>query len=206
MTIGIIDVGIGNIGSLQGALYNQGWDTETITNPKNIAEMSHIILPGVGSYSSAMNRIVAAELDEPIKQHVTDGKPLLGICLGMHLLAEKGTEGGISRGLELIQGNIIPLEKKTNFRLPHVGWNVVQFRKEHAVMKNIKSNVDFYFVHNFYFNATKIENVFGVTDHGMTYPSVVAEKSVIGLQFHPEKSQANGLQILENFCLWDGLC
>ena len=159
MTIGIIDVGIGNIGSLQGALYNQGWDTETIANPKNIAEMSHIILPGVGSYSSAMNRIVAAELDEPIKQHVTEGKPLLGICLGMHLLAEKGT-GGISE-FRTNSRQYHPSQKRTN-SLASCRMECCTISQRTCSYEKHQKQFDFYFVHNFYFNTSKIDNVFGV--------------------------------------------
>lgn len=206
MTIGIIDVGIGNIGSLQGALYSQGWDVERVATPRQMDGITHLFLPGVGSFSNAMLRLHEAELVNPIRNHAAQGRPIMGICLGMQLLSEYGEEGGGAEGLGLIPGKIVHLKKHTDLRLPHVGWNVLHPQVAHPLLNGIRSNVDFYFVHSYFFDATSEESIIGTTAYGFGYPSFVACGNVVGVQFHPEKSQRNGLRMLDNFCLWDGVC
>ena len=206
MRIGIIDVGIGNIGSLRGALYSQGWDTQTVATADEMADITHLFLPGVGSFAVAMQRLRVAGLVDPIRQHAAAGRPMMGICLGMQLLADQGVEGGASEGLGLIPGKVAPLETDSTLRLPHVGWNVLRARQQHPLLKGIRADVDFYFVHTYFFNARREADIVGTTEYGMSYPSFVARGSVIGVQFHPEKSQRNGLRLLDNFCLWDGAC
>jgi len=206
MSIGIIDVGIGNIGSLRGALYSQGWDTQTVASPSDMTSITHLFLPGVGSFSTAMQRLHAAELVEPIRYHAAEGRPIMGICLGMQLLADFGVEGGESEGLGLIPGDVVPLERTHNLRLPHVGWNVLHPQQQHPLLKGVRTDVDFYFVHSYFFNAQSETDIIGTTEYGLSYPSFVASDSIVGVQFHPEKSQRNGLRLLDNFCLWGGVC
>lgn len=206
MSIGIIDVGIGNIGSLRGALYSQGWDTQTVASLGDMINITHLFLPGVGSFSTAMQRLHAAGLVEPVRRHAAEGHPIMGICLGMQLLADLGMEGGESEGLGLIPGEVIPFEKAPDLRLPHVGWNVLHPQQQHPLLKGIRTDVDFYFVHSYFFNARREADIIGTTEYGLSYPSFVASGSVVGVQFHPEKSQRNGLRLLDNFCLWDGSC
>jgi glutamine amidotransferase len=206
MNIGIIDVGIGNIGSLRGALYSQGWDAQTVSAPDDMDGITHLLLPGVGSFATAMRRLNAAGLVQPIRRHAADGHPIMGICLGMQLLADHGTEGGDSEGLGLIPGDVIAFDKDPNLRLPHVGWNVLHPRQPHPLLKGIRQDVDFYFVHSYFFSARRETDVVGATEYGVSYPSFVASGSVVGVQFHPEKSQRNGLRLLDNFCQWDGAC
>jgi glutamine amidotransferase len=198
MSIGIIDIGIGNIGSLRGALYSQGWDTRTLTTAADMGGVTHLILPGVGSFAVAIQRLLNAGL--------TEGRPLLGICLGMQLLADQGMEGGGAKGLGFIPGKVISFDTDMQLRLPHVGWNVFHPRSQHPLLKGIREDVDFYFVHSYYFDAQDEADIVGTTDYGISYPSFVAKGSVAGVQFHPEKSQRNGLRLLDNFCLWDGSC
>ena len=204
--ISIIDVGVGNIGSLQGALYNQGWDTKIVDNPKQIENSTHLIIPGVGSFAKAMQLLHSAGLIKSILQHNDKKKPIMGICLGMQLLAKKGLEGGETKGLGLIDGEVIPLERKTKFRLPHVGWNIMYTQQKHPLLKNIKVGVDFYFVHSYYLKTNNVQQILGKTKYILEYPSIVAKENIVGVQFHPEKSQKNGLQLLDNFCLWNGKC
>lgn len=206
MSIGIIDVGIGNIGSLRGALYSQGWDTQTVASPSDMMNITHLLLPGVGSFSAAMQRLHAAGLVEPVRRHAAEGCPIMGICLGMQLLADRGVEGGASEGLGLIPGDVILLEMAPKLRLPHVGWNVFHPQQQHPLLKGIRTDVDFYFVHSYFFNTRREADIVGTTEYGMSYPSFVASGNVVGVQFHPEKSQRNGLRLLDNFCLWDGAC
>ena len=206
MNIGIVDVGIGNIGSLRGALYSQGWDTQTVATPNDLANITHLFLPGVGSFTDAMQRLHAVGLVDPIRKHAAQGRPMMGICLGMQLLATNGVEGGGAEGLGLIRGEVVPLEVDSKLRLPHVGWNVLHPQRQHPLMKGIRTDVDFYFVHSYFFNAECDTDIVGTTEYGISYPSFVANNSVVGVQFHPEKSQRNGLRLLDNFCLWDGAC
>lgn len=207
MSIGIIDVGIGNIGSLRGALYSQGWDTQTVATAADMVDITHLFLPGVGSFAVAMQRLHIAGLVDPIRQHAAGGRPMMGICLGMQLLADRGIEGGASEGLGLIPGKVARLEVDPKLRLPHVGWNVFHpQQQQHPLLKGIRAEVDFYFVHSYFFNVLCEADIVGTTEYGMCYPSFVASGSVVGVQFHPEKSQRNGLRLLDNFCLWDGSC
>lgn len=204
--VGIIDIGLGNIGSLNGALFSQGWDVELISSAQQFSGISHLILPGVGAFGEAVLRLHAAGLFNQIHLHIEKGHPLLGICLGMQLLATNSNELGMHKGLNLIPGEISILNPTPEFRVPHVGWNDVQLTTNHPLFEGVKVGSDFYFVHSYYFRPKDRGNILGETDYGIKFSSVVAHKNVVGLQFHPEKSQRNGIKILDNFCLWDGKC
>ena len=206
MSIGIIDIGIGNIGSLKGALFSQGWNTSLVTQASELDGFSHLIIPGVGSFSEGMRRLHNAGLVEAICNHASCGKPLLGICLGMQLLASIGNEGGTTEGLGLISGDVRFLEVGAGYRLPHVGWNTLHATQKHPLLKGIRADVDFYFVHSYSFHEEDNDDVAGTTKHGVKFASFIASKNIAGVQFHPEKSQRNGLRLLDNFCLWDGVC
>ncbi len=206
MSIGIINVGVGNIGSVSNAIYNQGWDPILVSSKKDFEHLTHLIIPGVGSYSTAMRLLLDADLVDAVTEFVRQGKPMLGICLGMQLLSFVGYEGAETEGLRLIEGEVMPLEKVPGLNLPHVGWNEVTYKREHPVLSGIKSGLDFYFVNGFFFKARNHDDVIAFTDYGQSFPSIIGKNNVIGVQFHPEKSQINGLKMLDNFCLWDGTC
>ncbi len=206
MTIGIIDIGIGNLGSLRHAVHSLGWDTVSVLRPDDMEGLTHLILPGVGAFAAAMTRLESVGLVGPIRRFAQAGRPVLGICLGMQLLADTGTEGGGTGGLGLIPGHVIPIVPPPRIRLPHVGWNEAHQVGCHPVLKGIRDDVDFYFVHSYRFAATHPGDVLAETEHGERFASIVARGNVVGVQFHPEKSQTNGLQLLDNFCLWDGTC
>ncbi len=203
--VGIIDVGIGNLGSLKSAVYELGFDVCLVKTPDMLAGCGSMILPGVGSFSHGMRVIKEAGLVELIRAHVANGKPLLGICLGMQLLFDEGNEGGACKGLSLIPGTVRRLRKHSSFHLPHVGYNEVTIVRQHPVWQGIKPDVDFYFVHSYRAECDS-EYIVGSTEYGEEFPSIVSKGSVVSVQFHPEKSQHNGLRMLENFCLWDGQC
>lgn len=205
MSVGIIDIGIGNIGSLKNALHCQGWDSLLISKPEDFDGITHLILPGVGAFSAAVKRLHESQLFDRIKKFASDGNPVMGICLGMQLLADCGTEGGVQQGLGLIPGHIVPIQA-LGLRLPHVGWNTAQQAQPHRLLEGIRNEVDFYFVHGYRFVAENKENILANTDYGEIFPSIVVMRNVVGAQFHPEKSQVNGLRLLDNFCLWDGKC
>lgn len=206
MTIGIVDVGIGNLGSVRQAVYNLGWDPVLISKPEDLLRITHLLLPGVGAFNSAMEKLKNAQLVESIQSFALDGKPILGICLGMQLLATQGREGGLTSGLNLIPGQIEPIQSDSGLRVPHVGWNEAHQKQKHPLLKGIRDDVDFYFVHSFRFVAEDVRNILAETEYGTLFPSIVAQENVVGTQFHPEKSQSNGMRILDNFCMWDGSC
>ena len=203
-SIGIIDLGIGNIGSLRGALFNEGYDPCLIDSAEDVEDCSHLLLPGVGSFFEGMKRLERAGFSTAIKKHVSDSKPLMGICLGMQMLASYGFEGGGCEGLDLIPGTVEKLPSRDGSRLPHVGWNGIDPAKQHPLFSGVKPNVDFYFVHSYAVRVVNNDSVLSTTDHGVTFTSSISKGSVVGVQFHPEKSQKNGLKILDNFCQWDG--
>ena len=202
--IAIIDYGMGNLQSVWNALDAYAIDAEIINDPDRLKDYDRAILPGVGAFAKAMNNLNSSGFTEAIKSFVGEGRPMLGICLGMQLLAERGYEFGDSAGLGFIPGEVKPFDLSEEFLIPHVGWNSLEYSKDHPVFDGIKKNIDFYFVHSFVFHAAE-DCVVAKCDYGGLFPAVVAKGNVIGAQFHPEKSQAGGLDILENFSNWDGV-
>jgi glutamine amidotransferase len=202
--IGIVDYGMGNLRSLRNALAHVGIDAEIVTDAPGIERSERLILPGVGAFGRAMENINARQLAPPIRAHADAGKPLLGICLGMQLLASKSLEFGENAGLGLIPGEVVPLPDDAAHPVPHVGWNDVRLTRPHAAFEGTKKNVDYYFVHSFHFRPVSGDDALGVTEYGAPFTSVVARGNVLGCQFHPEKSQASGLAILERFSSWSG--
>jgi len=204
-SIGIVELGIGNLGSLRNALFNLGFEYQPVRTEAESMTCDALILPGVGSFAHGMALLSTAGLIDGIRRHAAQGKPLLGICLGAQLLFEEGSEGGDVSGLGLIPGRVRKLNVPASVPLPHVGWNEFQFDSAHPVLKGIKSGIDFYFVHSYCVDCPS-EFVVGSTDYHEIFVSAVSRNNVFGVQFHPEKSQRNGLRLLENFCWWDGRC
>jgi glutamine amidotransferase len=203
--IGILEIGMGNIRSIINAVFSLGYDFLIVSQEEQMQDLSHLIIPGVGSFRLAMENIAKLNLYKSLKNFVDTGRPVLGICLGMQILSDYGEEGGGSKGLGFIEGSVMRLPDG-GLPIPHVGWNDVQFTASHPVFHKVKNHVDFYFSHSYRFIGKRLENVFGVTHYGIPFSSIVAKKNVIGFQFHPEKSQVNGLRLLENFCEWNGTC
>lgn len=206
MTVGIVDIGIGNIGSLRNAVDSQGWDVSTVSTGEDLSHVTHLLLPGVGAFSAAMARLKSTGLDEAINQYASSGNPVMGICLGMQLLADSGTEGGVVAGLGLIPGDVRSIQRTPGYALPHVGWNEVMQVRTHPLLKGIRADVDFYFVHGFRFVPETPDSIIAETDYCEQFPSIIGMNNVVGVQFHPEKSQVNGLRLIDNFCMWNGKC
>ncbi|MFH1800834.1 MAG: imidazole glycerol phosphate synthase subunit HisH [Candidatus Omnitrophota bacterium] len=201
--IGIIDYGMGNIKSVYNALHYFGEDAKIVFSEKDFKDCSHLILPGVGAFPQAMRNLSERDMIRPIKAHVDAGKPFLGICLGMQLLADKGEEMEVVPGLGIVPGHVRRLDVKLH--IPHVGWNNLIVKKEHPVFEGMKSGVDFYFVHSYYFHCADSSNLLATAEYEKEFSCAITNgRSAVAVQFHPEKSQANGLKILENFCNWDG--
>lgn len=205
-TVGIVDLGICNLGSLESALSRLRVETTVVTSPESLDHVSHIILPGVGGFAEAAKRIREKGLSSPMLDSINSGKPFLGICLGMQLMAVEGLEGSPSKGLGITAGVVSPLQPIESVRLPHVGWNSVHVQKPHPVFRDIPDGADFYFVHGFAISAVRDSDLIALSKHGVSFPSAIGNGSAIGVQFHPEKSQKAGAQLLSNFLGWDGRC
>lgn len=204
--IGIIDYGAGNLSSVSFAFTRLGIDSKVITTPDTLSEFSHAVLPGVGSFSYASERLSNLGWFDAIKKHTAKSKPLLGICLGMQLLFDTGEEVCPSPGLGLISGSVTRLTGNASIKVPHVGWNELIYLKDHPVLDGIRRAGDFYFVHSYHCIVDDPASVIAQCHYGVNFPAIVAKNSVIGVQFHPEKSQPLGLRLLNNFSNWSGKC
>jgi glutamine amidotransferase len=195
--IAIIDYGAGNIRSIAKALELVGAQVQVTDDSEVVANANAVVLPGVGSGGAAMAQMTARGLDDAIREATFQGKPFLGICLGMQLLADHHDEGEVD-GLGLFRGTVrrIPHGPK----IPHMGWNQVRpLHNEHPMFAGIKPDSYFYFAHSYYVEPTDQQGVAALTDYGSPYCSVIATEQVWGTQFHPEKSGIVGLQLLKNF-------
>ncbi len=205
--IGLIDMQMGNLRSVSNAVDSLGFDVEVISDPTQLAQITHAIIPGVGSYTRAMEKLHALKMVDALKAFADSGRPLMGVCLGMQLLSDSGEEGGQTRGLGLVRGKVVKMNGTPEHRIPHVGWNTLSFKvPHHPVFDKIKSGVDFYFVHSYNFCCGDAADLYASTGYIGEIASIVGRANVIGFQFHPEKSQVNGLRLLENFCNWNGQC
>lgn len=199
----IINYGMGNIRSIRGALDYLDVANQVITLPQQVKYSAKLILPGVGSFARAMENIKKMNLLDSLNEAVqVSKKPILGICLGMQLLADIGDEDGPSPGLGYIAGRVQRLPGGGSLKLPHIGFNVARFVATNRVLyKGLGDMADFYFVHNYRFCCANHEHVSSFTDYGEIFASSVAKGNVFGTQYHPEKSQSNGLSVLKNFTL-----
>ena len=204
--IGIVDMEMGNLRSVSNAVHSLGFDFKIVRGPEALDGISHLIVPGVGAYSTAMHHLERQGLKVALAAYAASGRPLLGICLGMHLLSSEGEEGGRTAGLGLVPGRVVKLVPGAGLAVPHVGWNNADFRATHPILDKVRNGADFYFVHSYQFVCDQEPDVIASTDYGPRLVSILGRKNVVGFQFHPEKSQANGLRLIENFCDWDGRC
>lgn len=204
--IGVLNLGMGNLRSVSNAVYQLGHDPVVVETPESLEDLSHLIIPGVGSFHTAMRRMSERGLHRAVEAFAASGRPILGLCLGMQLLAGFGEEGEATVGLGLVDGRVTRLRTELVPAIPHVGWNSMELSRDHPVAAGIRSGVDFYFVHSYHFEPAAREDVLGTTEYGEQLVAAVARGNVLGFQFHPEKSQKNGLQLIDNFCLWDGRC
>ncbi|MFW5889441.1 MAG: imidazole glycerol phosphate synthase subunit HisH [Bacillota bacterium] len=201
MSVTIIDYGMGNIMSVYNAFNKMNCKVNIIKNPDALKKADKIILPGVGSFNKAMNKLEDGGWIKPLNKAVQlDKKKFLGICLGMQLLATKGYENGITKGLNWINGEVKRLKSSNdNFRLPHVGWNNVEIKKRNGLYKGLKNNLDFYFINSYAFFPSNDKVVSGICDYKGQFVSSIELDNIFATQFHPEKSQKAGFQILRNF-------
>ena len=200
--VAIIDYGVGNLFSLSSSFSFIGQEAVVTKDPAVIRSADRILLPGVGAFRDAINKLNESGLVPVIMEEVQKGKPLLGICLGMQLLFEKSYEYGEHQGLGLIPGKVVPISDaiQEKLKIPHIGWNALFFSKKRSPIFRYLSEGDFvYFVHSYY--AAECENfVTANTEYGAMLTAAVQNKNVYGCQFHPEKSGEVGLKILKAFC------
>ncbi len=202
--IAIIDYGVGNLFSLKSSFARVGAETVVTSDPDVIAEAEKIILPGVGAFGDAIEKLRQSGLDKVVLEEVKKGKKLMGICLGMQLLFERGLEYGAHEGLGLLKGSVIPMkgEIPEELMIPHIGWNALIMKNEgHPLFKYIKNGDCVYFVHSFFADGC-CDSLIATAEYGRELTAAVAKDNVAGMQFHPEKSGDVGINILKAFCEW----
>lgn len=197
----IIDYGVGNLFSLKSSLAAVGEPVKITGDADEISKAERLILPGVGAFGDAAEKLRQSGLDKVIKEKAKSGTPLLGICLGMQLLFEESSEYGSHRGLGLIPGKVVGMENDIpeSLKIPHIGWNSLEITQETPLFKGIKNGDFVYFVHSYYVQCDE-KYVIAFTDYGKKITAAVQNKNVFGCQFHPEKSGDSGLEILRKFC------
>ncbi len=201
--IALIDYGISNLRSVQKAFEHLGTEVTLVDTPDRLAQADRLILPGVGAFRAGMQGLQERGLIEPIKQAAREGKPLIGICLGMQLLFESSDEMGETKGLELLPGQVTrisgPSTVARGLKIPHMGWNQLDVVSLHPLVCDLVSGSYAYFVHSYAVYPDQQDIILATTDYGGAFASIVGQGNLCGLQFHPEKSQAVGLQLLKNF-------
>ena len=207
--IAIVDYRAGNLRSVERALDRLGFASRVTNDRNGILSAERVIFPGVGAAETAMEDLRSHGVDAVLREARDSGMPFLGICLGAQVILERSEEGDVAC-LGLLEGRVLrfpePLLAVENERLkvPHMGWNGLRITRPHPVLDGVREEDEFYFVHAFYPQPALERCVFGVTEHGMGFPSVIGERNLVATQFHPEKSGIPGLRMLENFCRWDG--
>lgn len=193
----IIDYGVGNLRSVQNGFAEAGFTTVISGDPKDLAAADGLVLPGVGAFGQAMASLCRDGLEQVILRQVAKGVPLMGICLGLQLLFDRSEEMGEHRGLGLIAGDVRLF--RGALKVPQIGWNQLDIRREHPLLAGIEDGDYFYFVHSYYASPAAENVLLATSDYGVPFPAVVQQGNVFGIQFHPEKSSRLGLKILANY-------
>ena len=197
--IAIIDYEMGNLRSVQKALERVGHVAVITSDPAVLADAEKIVLPGVGAFRDAIAALRERKLVEPIHAAIGQGKPFLGICLGLQMLFDKGYEDGEHEGLGILPGEVVRVKVPAEFKVPHMGWNQVRFQKRPPIFEGIEDGEHFYFVHSYYVVPRDKTVIATETEYAQPFCSSVWRDRLFAVQFHPEKSQAAGLRVLKNF-------
>lgn len=199
--IAIIDYGVGNLFSLTSSLKKIGADVVVTSDTDEIKSADKVILPGVGAFEDAAEKLRKSGLDKLLIEEAKNGKNIMGICLGMQMLFEKSYEYGEHKGLGLLKGNVIGMQGKipAELKIPHIGWNALIMKKQSPLFKYVNEGDCVYFVHSYYASECE-DSVIATAEYGIEVTAAVAKDNVMGCQFHPEKSGEVGLKILKAFC------
>jgi imidazole glycerol-phosphate synthase subunit HisH len=201
MSIAIIDYGMANLRSVQKAFEPVGFSAEIISQPEQVERYDRIVLPGVGAFKDAIAHLRDSRLAEPILEHIRRGRPFLGICLGLQLLFDESFEDGRHAGLGVISGRCVrfDVDQRLGLKVPHMGWNQLQHRRPCPLLQDLPQDCGVYFVHSYHVVPNDESAIATTTDYGGPFVSSIWRDNVMATQFHPEKSQAVGLQMLANF-------
>jgi imidazole glycerol-phosphate synthase subunit HisH len=197
--ISIIDYGMGNLRSVQKAFEKLGTAAEIVTRPEQVRAASKLVLPGVGAFRDAIHELQRLELVEPVREHIRQDKPFLGICLGLQLLFDVSYEDGEWPGLGVLSGEVVRFPPDPELKVPHMGWNTLEPTGPIRLLEGLPADASVYFVHSYYVAPNDESVVATRTTYGVKFTSMVARGNLFATQFHPEKSQKVGLKLLENF-------
>jgi glutamine amidotransferase len=197
--IAIVDYGMGNLHSVANAIRAVGGDPVLVKDPEQLAQFPQLILPGVGAFGDAANLLASSGLGQALTEQVAAGKPVMGICLGMQLMCKSSEEGGTHQGLGWFDAHVRLFPASLKVKVPHIGWNNLEFTREHGVLTDLSGSPDVYFVHSYRVECANTADVLAWCDYGAPFAAMIAHENVCGLQFHPEKSQRVGLAMLKNF-------
>ena len=197
MSIAIIDYGVGNLRSVEKAFTSQGIDAIVTSDEQILRKADKLVLPGVGAFAACMDGLRKHNFDRLVIEAAQSGKPIIGLCVGLQMMFDEGHEFGIHKGLGLLPGKVVRFPE--GIHVPHIGWNQVEFKQDHPIFRGLPENPFFYFVHSYYCLPDDPTCILGETDYGQTYASICGRDNIVGVQFHPEKSQGMGLRLLKNF-------
>lgn len=195
--IAVVNYGMGNLRSVEKAFEHLGFEARIFDDPGQTISASHLVLPGDAAFGDAMNNLRKGGWVERILDHIEAGRPFLGICVGLQLMFTESEELGRHRGLGLMSGCIKRFPPTE--RVPQIGWNQVCYKQSIKALEAVPDNSFFYFVHSYYVDAEESEDCVATTEYGLEYTSIAARENILGVQFHPEKSQQSGLRLLQNF-------
>ncbi len=197
--ITIVDYGMGNLRSVEKAFQLFSPDVRISSSFDDVVSSDKVILPGVGAFKKAMDELEKRDLKDAVKKVITDGKPFLGICLGLQLLFSESEEGGSIKGLGILKGKVMKFKDSSGLKIPHMGWNRINVRKDTKILSGISDESYMYFVHSYYVEPEDKNIVLCQTKYGDMFTSGVNKDNISAFQFHPEKSQREGLKIVKNF-------
>ena len=202
--IGIIDYGVGNLHSVRSAFQSVADDVVLVSDPAQLASVDRMVLPGVGTFAAGLKNLAVSGLGDALREQVLrGGKPLLGICLGMQVLAREGTENGPTAGLALIPGTVEPLVPAGGLRVPHMGWHDISITQDCPVLDGLGREPTFYFVHSYHMIPDDPTVIVATVDYGGPMVVAVMHQTIMTTQFHPEKSQEVGIRLIQNFVDWE---